>query len=84
MKYPEDPDDERAKFPGIEWKYTRDEVAGLTAFDAKKAGDLGSANMRKMGIDWVTFEGKQVPYRPVEPGEHYRLIASCSPQATSF
>jgi predicted NAD-dependent protein-ADP-ribosyltransferase YbiA (DUF1768 family) len=27
-----------------------------------------------MGIDWVTFEGKQFPYKPQEPGEHYRLI----------
>jgi hypothetical protein len=78
MKYPEGPDDPRAKFPGLEWKYKRDEVAQLTAFDAKKAGDLASANMKKMGIDWVTFEGKQIPYRPAEPGEHYRLIVEAT------
>jgi predicted NAD-dependent protein-ADP-ribosyltransferase YbiA (DUF1768 family) len=64
MKYPEGPDDPRARFPGIEWKHTRDEVAQMTAFDAKAAGDLGSRNMRTMEIDWVTFEGKQMPYRP--------------------
>ena len=64
MKYPEGPDDPRAKFPGLEWKHTRDKVAQMTAFDAKTAGDLGSRNMRTMGIDWVTFEGKQLPYRP--------------------
>src|SRR6188472_4170560 len=64
MKYPEGPDDARAKFPGLEWKYKRDDVAQLTSFDAKKAGDLASANMKKLGIDWVTFEGKQMPYRP--------------------
>ena len=74
MKYPEGPDDPRAKFPGLEWKYKRDEVAQLTAFDAKKAGDLASQNMKKMDIDWVTFEGKQMPYRPAKPGDHYRLI----------
>ncbi len=74
MKYPEGPDDPRAKFPGIEWKLTREAVGQLTAFDAKRAGDVGSRNMAKMGIDWVTFEGKQMPYRPKEPGEHYRLI----------
>ena len=74
MKYPEGPDDPRAKFPGSNGSYTRDEVAQLTAFDAKKAGDLASRNMAKMGIDWVTFEGKQMPYKPAEPGEHYRLI----------
>src|SRR4051812_34502843 len=42
MKYPEGPDDPRAKFAGLEWKYKRDEVAQFTAFDAKKAGDLAS------------------------------------------
>jgi predicted NAD-dependent protein-ADP-ribosyltransferase YbiA (DUF1768 family) len=74
MKYPEGPEDPRSKFPGIEWKKTRDAVAEMTAFDAKRAGDAASRNMAKMGIDWVTFEGKQIPYKPAEPGEHYRLI----------
>jgi hypothetical protein len=78
MKYPEGPDDPRAKFAGLEWKYKRDEVAQLTAFDAKKAGDLASQNMKKMGIDWVTFEGKQIPYRPAKPGDHYRLIVEAT------
>src|SRR3954463_14575004 len=50
MEYPEGPDDPRAKFPGLEWKYTRDDVGRLTAFEAKKAGDLASANMKKMNI----------------------------------
>src|SRR3989440_2360756 len=68
MKYPETPDDPRSKFPGIEWKISRDAVAELTAFEAKRAGDIGSRNMAKMGIDWVTFEGEQMPYRPKEPG----------------
>jgi hypothetical protein len=74
MKYPEGSDDPRAKFPGLEWKYTRDEVAQLTSFKAKSAGDLANANMKKMGIDWVTFEGKQIDYHPAEPGEHFRII----------
>jgi predicted NAD-dependent protein-ADP-ribosyltransferase YbiA (DUF1768 family) len=74
MKYPEGPDDPRSKFPDIEWKLTRDEVAEKTGFDAKRAGDVASRNMEKMGIDWVTFEGKQMPYKPKEPGEHYRII----------
>jgi predicted NAD-dependent protein-ADP-ribosyltransferase YbiA (DUF1768 family) len=78
MKYPEGPDDPRAKFAGLEWKYKRDEVAQLTAFDAKKAGDLASQNMKKMGIDWVTFEGREMPYRPTEPGDHYRLIVEAT------
>lgn len=78
MKFPEGADDPRAKFPGIEWKYTRDGVGQMTAFDAKRAGDLGSSNMRKMGIDWVTFEGKQIPYRPKEPGDHFKLIVEAT------
>jgi predicted NAD-dependent protein-ADP-ribosyltransferase YbiA (DUF1768 family) len=78
MKYPEGPDDPRAKFPGLEWKLGRADVAQLTAFDAKRAGDIGSHNMQKMGIDWVTFEGKQIPYKPAEPGEHYRLIVEAT------
>ena len=75
MMYPEGPDDPRATFPGLEWKYTRDQVAQMTAFEAKAAGDLGSENMKKMGIDWVTFQGKRMEYKPAEPGEHFRLIA---------
>ena len=78
MKYPEGPDDPRAKFPGLEWKYKREEVAQMTSFEAKSAGDLASRNMSKMGIDWVTFEGKQFPYKPAKPGEHYRLIVEAT------
>lgn len=74
MKYPEGPDDPRSKFPGIEWKLTREAVAEKKSFDAKRAGDAADRNMEKMGIDWVTFEGKQMPDKPAEPGEHYRLI----------
>lgn len=74
MKYPEGRDDPRAQFEGLEWPYSRAEVAQLTGFEAKAAGDVGSRNMKKMGIDWVSFEGKRMAYRPDEPGEHYRLI----------
>jgi len=76
MKYPENADDERAKFPDIEWPFTRDEVAQLTAFEAKRAGDVADENMQQMGIDWVTFEGRQMEYRPLEPGEHYELVVA--------
>jgi hypothetical protein len=46
----------------------------MTAFEAKDAGTLAEENMRKMAIDWVTFEGRRIPYRSVAKGEHYRLI----------
>ena len=78
MKYPQGPNDARAKFPGLQWKYTREQVAQLTSFEAKTAGTLADENMKKMGITWVTFEGKQMEYRPAKPGEHYRLIVAAT------
>ena len=78
MLYPEGETDARAKFLGLTWKYTREQVAQMTAFEAKAAGTLAEENMKKMGIDWVTFEGRQFEYRPVEPGEHYRLIVEAT------
>src|SRR5215467_4987907 len=59
MLFPEGPEDPRAKFPGLEWKYTRDQVTQMVSFAAKQAGDLAEANMKKMGISWVTFEGER-------------------------
>ncbi len=74
MLYPEGASDPRAKFPGITWAHSREEVAQMTAFDAKSAGELGEQNMQKMGIDWVTFRGKRMKYWSLEKGEHYRII----------
>jgi len=78
MKYPEGADDPRASFPGLIWKYTREQVAQLTSFEAKRAGTLAEENMKKMGITWVTFEGKRMEYKPSTPGEHYRLIVEAT------
>jgi predicted NAD-dependent protein-ADP-ribosyltransferase YbiA (DUF1768 family) len=78
MLYPEGEDDPRAKAPGLRWAYTREQVAQMTAFEAKKAGTLAEENMNRMGITWVTFEGRQIEYRPPEPGEHYRLIVAAT------
>jgi len=78
MKYPESDDDPRAKFSGLRWTCTREQVAQMTAFEAKRAGDLASENMKRLGIAWVTFEGKQMEYRPTVPGEHYRLIVAAT------
>ena len=78
MKYPEGPRDPRANFPGLEWKYTRQQVSQMVRFEAKCAGDLGEGNMKKMGITWVSFEGKRFQYRPPNPGRHYRLISAAT------
>jgi len=76
MLYPEGPRDPRAGFPGVTWTHARDEVAQMTAFEAKAAGTAAEQNMARMGIDWVSFEGRRFPYRPDRPGEHYALIAA--------
>lgn len=78
MLYPEDSKDPRANFPGLEWKYTRRQVEQMTAFEAKHAGELAEANMRRMKIGWVSFEGKRFLYRPKRPGRHYRLIVAAT------
>jgi hypothetical protein len=48
----------------------------MMGFEAKTAGDLASENMKTMGIDWVTFEGRRVQYRMRAKGEHYDLIVA--------
>ncbi|HKE59770.1 MAG TPA: NADAR family protein [Pyrinomonadaceae bacterium] len=78
MLYPEGANDSRTRAPTIEWKYTREQVAQMTAFDAKAAGTLAEENMRRMGITWATFEGKKFQYRSPTPGEHYRLIVAAT------
>lgn len=78
MLYPEGPDDPRATSKGIEWKHIRAQVEAMTAFEAKAAGDLAEANMKEMGIDWVSFEGNRFEYRAKTPGEHYRLIVAAT------
>jgi predicted NAD-dependent protein-ADP-ribosyltransferase YbiA (DUF1768 family) len=76
MLYPEGPQDPQAQAAGIVWPHTRDQVARMIAFEAKDAGTAAERNMRQMGIDWVTFEGRRMPYRSKEKGEHYRLIVA--------
>jgi len=78
MLYPEGPNDPRAKFPGISWKHTRTEVAQMTSFEAKTAGTLAEENMKQMGMNWVTFEGKRFAYRSRTPSLHYKLIVEAS------
>lgn len=73
-KYPENDQDPRARFPGVRWPHTREEVATLIAFEAKNAGNSAGDNMKKMGIDWVTFEGKRMIYREKGESDFYKLI----------
>ena len=45
MLYPESASDPRAKFSGVTWKYTREQVSQMSAFEAKAAGTLAEENM---------------------------------------
>ncbi|MBK9294818.1 MAG: NADAR family protein [Oligoflexia bacterium] len=74
MLYPENKEDKRATYPGLVWKYTRSAVEQMVGFEAKAAGELARENMKKMKINWVSFDGKQFDYITKEKGEHYKLI----------
>ena len=75
MKYPDGPEDPRMKPDKVNWSYTREKVSQMIAFPAKEAGNIGTENMKKLGIDWVTFEGKRFPYRVYNKnGEHCKII----------
>src|ERR1043166_4498666 len=50
MLYPEGPNDPRATHSRVTWNYTREQVAQMTAFEAKSAGTLAEENMKLMGI----------------------------------
>jgi predicted NAD-dependent protein-ADP-ribosyltransferase YbiA (DUF1768 family) len=72
--YPESPDDPRAKHAGLTWQYTREQVMQLSGHEAYLAGDQGFKNMLAMGVNYVTFEGRKLPYWVHEKGEHYKLV----------
>src|SRR5882757_5133042 len=78
MKFPEDAADPRATFPGLVWPYNREQVAQLSSFEAKHAGDVAEQNMKRMGVHWVSFEGERFEYRPATPGRHYELIVAAT------
>lgn len=74
MLYPEGADDLRARAASVKWPHTRLEVAEMTGFAAKAAGEIAEQNMSRLGIDWVTFEGERMPYRSMTKGKHYQLV----------
>jgi predicted NAD-dependent protein-ADP-ribosyltransferase YbiA (DUF1768 family) len=71
MKYPETKND-----PWHAWQlpYTREQVAGMSGFEAKAAGDLAEAMMKKHNVDWVSYDGQRMTYCSPIPKEHHRLI----------
>lgn len=73
MKYP-DPQYKNDPRRKVRFPYTREQVAGMTAFAAKKARDQASEILKVLGIDWVTFEGERMTYCSEKPRDHYFLI----------
>lgn len=73
MKYPESKNDERIK-DGVEWAYTRAQVFAMSGFESKHAGDLANANMKKLGIKWITYRGQKIVYNGADAPVHYELI----------
>ncbi len=74
LKYPEDDTDIRYKL-GIN-KFTREEVASMHGFEAKKAGDIASEIMLKNNINYITFKNKKMEYHVHKKGEFYQLIVN--------
>ncbi len=77
MKYPESANDERNK-PEVTWPYTREQVYAMAGFEAKKAGDIANANMRLLGIKYITYKGEKVFYNAEGKQRHYEIILDAS------
>lgn len=73
MKYPEGEKDPRW-FWIKNWKYKREQVAQMNGYSAKSAGNYVNFLMEKNNANWVTFEGKVIPFATKAPQEHYHLI----------
>ena len=74
LKYPEGPGDERLRDPAVTWPHTRAQVAAMSAFEAKAAGNVANENMKTLGIAWVTYRGRKIDHREKQKGEFSRLI----------
>ena len=74
LKYPEGPGDERLCDPNVIWPHTRREVAMMSGFEAKGAGNIANENLKKLGIRWVTYHGKKIDRHESGRGEFYNLI----------
>lgn len=73
MKYPENSLDLRATSIQT-WPVSREELSQMSGFQAKKFGDVGSKNMKKLAINWVTYKGEKLPYKVNSKGRHYEII----------
>ena len=72
MKFPSHEEDPR--HTGSRLKYTREQVMKLSASKARLAGIEAGEKMKRMGINWVSFDSLTFPYRENKRGQHYQLI----------
>lgn len=73
MKYPESNSDERLTWVAS-WPWTRDQVASMNGFSAKKAGQFANSLLDQKNQNWVTYQGKQIIFSSSTHGDHYNLI----------
>lgn len=78
MKYPENSKDARLADPSVVWPFTREQVYAMSGFDSKAAGDLANANMKKLGINWITYQGQKIEYKSLGIERHYQIILEAS------
>lgn len=73
MKYP---DSKLKNDPRLNshYPFTREQVAAMTSFEAKAAGDQANQLMQAQNIDWVSFEGKKMTYCSEKKTQHFFLI----------
>lgn len=75
LKYP-DPADNNDPRHKLKYPYTREEVARLSMWDSKRAGDIANEINKTAGIKFVSFRGKRFEYKDMAEGSqfHYKLI----------
>lgn len=71
MYYPEGAGDPRA---AARWPRTRAEVAALSGFAAKGAGNEAKELLKGLGIDWISYRGQRLQHRGKDQGAHRAII----------
>ncbi len=76
LKYPEENDLRDPRKRSRDWPYARSQVAGLSGFEAKRAGDKANEILKQLGIKWVSYKGRRFEYKDGADGSafHYELI----------
>lgn len=75
LKYP-DPADVKDPRHKLIYPYTRSQVATLSMWESKRAGDMANAINKAAGIKFVSYRGKRFEYKDMAEGSqfHYKLI----------